>query len=163
WALKYPWEGAAARDVANEILDDIIASARQHGRVLPGVVQSLNMLREHDFKIGLASSSPLRMIEELVSHFGLTDYFDCIVSADAVAFGKPHPGVFLYAAEQLNAAPHQCLVFEDSMNGVIAAKSARMKVIAVPDRLHYDDPRFLLADMKLSSLEELDIEVMSSF
>src|SRR5690606_29822710 len=123
---------------------------------------SLNTFREHDFKIGLASSSPFRMIEELITHFGLTDYFDCIVSADSVAFGKPHPGVFLYAAQQLNAAPHQCLVLEDSMNGVIAAKSARMNVIAIPDTLHFDDPRFSLADIKLRSLEELKMSTIHS-
>ncbi len=162
WALKYPWKGAAAHDVADEILGDIIASAKQYGSVLPGVMQSLHIFREEGFRIGLASSSPSRMIEELITHFGLSSYFDIITSADAVAFGKPHPGVFLHAAQQLNVSPLQCLVLEDSLNGVIAAKSARMKVIAIPHALHFDDPRFLLADMKLRSLEYLDMEVIYS-
>lgn len=154
WAVKYPWKGASPEAVAEEILDDIIASAKQHGSVLPGVIDSLHLFRDQGFKIGLASSSPSRMIGELIHHFGLTHYFDCMISADTVELGKPHPGVFLYAAQQLQASPLQCLVFEDSINGVIAAKSARMKVVAVPDQFHFEDPRFSLADLKIASLRE---------
>lgn len=162
WALHYPWQGKSAHDVAEEILDDIIALSKQNGRVMPGVLQLLDLLEANGFKIGLASSSPLRMIEELVTHFGIRDRFDCITSADAVEWGKPHPAVFLHCAENLGSKMHECLVLEDSVNGVIAGKAARMKVIAVPDDIHFDDPRFAIADRKLRTLEAIDLELIES-
>lgn len=160
WSIHYPWQGKSSKEVAEEILDEIIAASRDHASVLRGVVQSLTLLREKGYKTGLASSSPARMIQELVNHFGLTPYFDEITSADAVDLGKPHPAVFLHCAEKLGVRPTQCVVLEDSVNGMIAGKAARMKVIVVPDDLHFDDPRFALADAKLKSLEDLDIDLL---
>ncbi len=157
WAIHYPWEGKSSKEVAEEILDDIIATSKQSGTVLKGVEQALQLLKKHNYKIGLASSSPKHMIDALVNHFGLTDYFDCITSADVVELGKPHPAVFLHCASTLGSKPNECLVLEDSVNGMIAGKAARMKVIVVPDELHFDDPRFSLADAKLKSLEDFDL------
>ncbi len=162
WATHYPWKGKSARAVADEILDDIIASSRESGMVLRGVEKTLKLLQKNKFKIGLASSSPQHMIDVLVDHFGLTKYFNCITSADAVELGKPHPAVFLHCAAQLNSRPNECLVLEDSINGMIAGKAARMKVIVVPDELHFDDPRFSLADAKLSSMEDFSLELINS-
>ena len=162
WSARYPWEGRGHREVAEEILDDIIETSLQQGSVLRGVTDSLKLLRENGFRIGLASSSPLRMIETLVNHFGLAPYFDCMTSADAVELGKPHPAVFLHCAGQLGAKPGECLVLEDSVNGMIAGKAALMKVIVVPDSVHFDDPRFALADRKLASLEQLDLDILRS-
>eukprot|EP01030_Chromulinospumella_sphaerica_P018213 gene18213-biopygen16098 len=103
------------------------------------------------------------MVSELVDHFGLTKYFDEITSADVVALGKPHPAVFLHCAAILGSRPTHCLVLEDSVNGMIAGKAARMKVIVIPDEIHFDDPRFTLADAKLKSMEDLDLEMIKSF
>lgn len=160
WYVKYPWHGKKHEEVAEDILDDIIASSRTNASVLKGVIPALEMLRLHDYKIGLASSSPMRMIDALVTHFGIKEYFDCITSADAVALGKPHPAVFLHCATTLNSKPIECLVLEDSVNGVIAGKAARMKVVAIPDALHFDDPRFSIADAKLSSMEDFDLDFL---
>ncbi len=163
WSIKYPWQGAAHDRVAEEILDDIIEASRQKGKVLSGVVKALELLKENGYKIGLASSSPTRMIHTLVAHFGIQDYFDCITSADEVALGKPHPAVFLKCAEQLGSKPIACVALEDSVNGVIAGKAARMKVIAIPDVLHFDDPRFSIADAKLSSMEDFELEMLRAW
>jgi len=76
-----------------------------------------------------------------------------------VEMGKPHPAVFLHCAASLGSTFNECLVLEDSVNGMIAGKAARMKVIVVPDELHFDDPRFSLADMKLRSLEDFDLSL----
>lgn len=160
WARHYPWEGCTPQVVAEEILDDIIALSKEHGGIMRGVLPLLDMLDKHDMKIGLATSSPTRMVAALVEHFGIAKRFHCITSADAVEMGKPHPAVFLHCAKSLGSQPHECLVLEDSVNGAIAGKAARMKVIAVPDELHWDDPRFSIADMKLKSLEDLDEEVL---
>lgn len=160
WAVKYPWEGSTAKEVAEEILDEIIAMSKSRATVLNGVKHSLELLRKSRFKIGLASSSPQRMIEALVDHFGIKQDFDCITSADVVELGKPHPAVFLHCAAELGSSPMQCVVLEDSVNGMIAGKAARMKVIVVPDELHFDDPRFTVADAKLKSLEDFDLDML---
>ena len=161
WAIHYPWQGSSAKEVADEILDDIIASSKKSATILRGVEKALILLRKHHFKIGLASSSPGHMIEALVEHFDLKKYFDVITSADAVEMGKPHPAVFLHCAALLGAKPNECLVLEDSVNGMIAGKAARMKVIVVPDELHFDDPRFSLADGKLRSMNDFDLGVIN--
>lgn len=160
WATHYPWEGKTSKEVADEILDDIIASSKKDGTVLKGVLQALQLLRKHKYKIGLASSSPAHMIDALVDHFDIRKYFDEITSADAVELGKPHPAVFMHCAAALGSKPTECLVLEDSVNGMIAGKAARMKVIVVPDELHFDDPRFALADAKLKSLEDFDLDMI---
>lgn len=160
WSVKYPWQGSTSAVVAEEILDDIISLSKESGRVMPGVLRLLDLLDAEGYKIGLASSSPQRMIEALVDHFGIRERFHCISSADAVAYGKPHPAVFLHCAEGLKASPLECVVLEDSVNGMVAGKAARMKVIAVPDELHFDDPRFALADLKLRSLEDIDTDTL---
>lgn len=160
WLVRYPWQGSTAATVAEEILDDIIDTSKKHGSVLKGVMQTLELLKKHKFKIGLASSSPKRMIEALVDHFDITHWFDCITSADVVELGKPHPAVFLHCAQSLGSKPINCVVLEDSVNGMIAGKAARMKVIVVPDELHFDDPRFALADAKLRSLEDFDLDML---
>lgn len=160
WAIKFPWQGSTPVEVADEILDDIIATSKEKGSVLRGVKKALQLLKERNYKIGLASSSPLRMINELVTHFDIEHYFEVITSADAAELGKPHPAVFLDCATALGSSPLQCAVLEDSVNGMIAGKAARMKVIVVPDAIHFDDPRFSLADAKLSSMEDFDLDVL---
>ncbi len=162
WAVKYPWEGSSPVKVADDILDDVIATAKKKGAILTGVLESLELFKREGFKIGLASSSTTRMIDELITHFDIKKHFDAVVSADTVELGKPHPAVFLSCARQLKSSPLECVVFEDSVNGVVAGKAARMKVIAVPDELHYDKPQFAIADKKLISMKEVDLEVLMS-
>lgn len=161
WSVKFPWEGSSPVEVADEILDDIITTSKEKGSVLKGVKKALALLKAHHYKIGLASSSPYRMIDELVSHFDIKHYFEAIHSADRAELGKPHPAVFLDCAAELGASPLQCAVLEDSVNGMIAGKAARMKVIVVPDALHFDDPRFALADAKLGSMEDFDLGMLN--
>jgi sugar-phosphatase len=156
WSRHYPWEGSTPEQVAEEILDDIIALSKEQGGIMRGVVQLLDILDKHGMKVGLATSSPTRMVTALLEHFDIAGRFHCVTSADAVQYGKPHPAVFLHCAQNLGSMPHECLVLEDSVNGAIAGKAARMKVIAVPDELHFDDPRFSIADLRLRSLEDLD-------
>jgi sugar-phosphatase len=156
WSRNYPWQGSSPEEVAEEILDDIIALSKEQGRIMEGVVTLLDLLDKLGMKIGLATSSPTRMMHALLEHFGIAERFHCVTSADAVQYGKPHPAVFLHCAQSLGSAHHECLVLEDSVNGAISGKAARMKVIAVPDELHFDDPRFSIADLKLSSLKHLD-------
>lgn len=158
WAIKYPWKGASVEQIAEEIIDDIISLSKAEGRVMPGVLPLLKTLKHQGYKLGVATSSPTRMLQELIDFFELKSYFIELSSADTVGFGKPHPAVFLHCAAQMKSEALNCLVFEDSFNGIIAAKAARMRVIAVPDELHFNEPRFAAADKKIRSLEEVNVE-----
>ncbi len=159
WAVKYPWDGASVFAVAEEIIDDIIALSKAESSVMPGVIPLIEKLQKAGYKMGVATSSPQRMMDELITFFDLKKYFTQLSSADAVGYGKPHPAVFLHCAEHLQSNPLQCIVLEDSFNGIIAGKAARMKVIAVPDAAHFHDARFAIADKKYHSLEEADLEI----
>jgi HAD superfamily hydrolase (TIGR01509 family) len=156
WEMHYPWEGESVDTITNEIIEHIIALSIVEGRVMPGAIALLDYLNEQGYKIGLATSSPTKMMQALINHYGLSHYFHVMTSADEVPYGKPHPAVFLKCAEHLNANVLKTLVLEDSFNGIIAGKAARMKVIAIPDAHHIKDDRFLAADKIISSLEEFD-------
>jgi mannitol-1-/sugar-/sorbitol-6-/2-deoxyglucose-6-phosphatase len=107
--------------------------------------------------IALASSSPTLIIEAALDRLGLASAFDVVQSAETEPYGKPHPGIFLRTAERLRVSPLACTVLEDSMNGVIAAKAARMRCIAIPPE---PDPRFAVADAVVASLDDVTEPVL---
>jgi sugar-phosphatase len=160
WARHFPWEGASPEQVADDIIDDVILRSKREGRILPGVEKLLEALGERGVTIGLASSSTRRMIDALVTHFGLYHLFHAVTSGDEVERAKPHPEIFLKCAVALGAQDYETAVLEDSLNGCIAGKAARMKVVAVPDAQHFEDPRFAIADLRVRSLEQLDVDML---
>lgn len=97
----------------------------------PGVLDILNDVQEKRFKIALASSSSHRFINVVLNRFNLNKYFEIVISADDLkGKGKPYPDIFLETARKLGVEPKDCLVIEDSKNGIIAAKRAGMFCIA---------------------------------
>jgi sugar-phosphatase len=89
----------------------------------------------------------------------IADAFDAVHSAEDEEFGKPHPAVYLSCANSLGVAPQKCVVIEDSHNGLLSAKAARMKTILVPEKIHQPHPYAVLGDAEFGSL----IEVQSFF
>ena len=163
WKERFGWTSKiSSDDMAEEIVDDIIARSIRSGRVMPGILQILEQLKHHNIKIGVATSSPARMMNTLIEHFGLMSYFQACVSADETNIGKPHPAVFIKCAEALNEKPWHCIAFEDSINGMVAAKAARMKVVVVPELGKLHKPEFGLADLVLSSMEEMNYDLFKS-
>ncbi len=148
-----PWTSPSVEEVTAKIIDRTIALIRARAAAKPGVPHAITICREAGLRLLVVSSSPTRLIEAALERLAVRDHFEGIVSAEHEPYGKPHPGVFLRAASLLGVSPLDCLVLEDSLNGVIAAKAARMTCIAVPER---PDPRFALADLVLPSLEALD-------
>ncbi|WNJ95098.1 hexitol phosphatase HxpB [Vibrio ruber] len=139
--------------LAEEILHKLIVQVREHGRSLPGVHQLLNALKQAGYRIGLATSSGPEIIQAVLQRLEIKDYFSQICSAENEDYGKPHPAVYLSAARQLDVVPDACLVIEDSVTGMIAAKAASMTTFVVNE--HNSDPRFTLADQCFTSLEEI--------
>lgn len=121
--------------------------------VLPGVEQYLRDGKAMGLKMGVASSSSRQWVVGHLDRLGLLDYFDCVVTSDDVERTKPDPALFKLALRRLDVEAKDAVVFEDSPNGVLAAKKAGIFVIAVPNeltrRLNIDH-----ADMHLNSLAE---------
>jgi sugar-phosphatase len=117
-------------------------------------MEILEFFKNKSLRLALASSSPMLLIDTFLEKFHLQKYFEVKHSAEFEEYGKPHPGVYINTARMLNVHPSACLAFEDSFNGVLAAKSAMMKAVAVPDEYHFPDKRFAIADLKIKSLEE---------
>lgn len=112
-------------------------------------------MKEEGYKIGLASSGNMSDIENNLSKHGLKKYFDVIASGEEVEFGKPSPDVFLLAAERLNISPKDCLVLEDSKNGIIAAQKAGMKSIMVPDIMSPDKDIMSITEIIVKNLYDV--------
>lgn len=101
------------------------------GEIIPieGITETVKKLFEKEYRLAVASSSPIDVIELVVKKLGIDNCFEVLVSGDYVKNSKPAPDIFLYAADKLKVKPHECVVIEDSYNGVHGAKKAGMKVI----------------------------------
>jgi mannitol-1-/sugar-/sorbitol-6-/2-deoxyglucose-6-phosphatase len=157
WHERHPWEGRSLKEVEEEILDAVEDLVNSQGQAMAGVTEVLELFRRQHFRIALASSSSLRLITCVLHKLGIRELFAVVHSAEFEEYGKPHPAIFLSTARQLGLAPTQCLVFEDSFNGLIAAKAARMKTVAVPEGEAYGQTRYDFADLILRSLVEFNL------
>jgi HAD superfamily hydrolase (TIGR01509 family) len=157
WYAQYPWSGPSTDDVVDLLLGRVGELVETEGRLLPGALWALDETGKRG-PLALASSTPMALIVRCLKHFELLDRFSSIHSAEFESYGKPHPAVFLTAAASLSVAPSDCLALEDSAAGVLAAKAARMTVVAVPTHDDRDHREFSLADLVLDSLEDLRSE-----
>lgn len=141
--------------IAAQIIQRVNEEIKRERPIMPGVGHALNLCQRAGLKIGLASASPMSMIRTVVSLFELHPYFITLSSAELLPYSKPHPQVYLNAATALNVDPLHCLAIEDSQNGLIAAKAARMRVISVPAAEQAHLPAWQLADHCLHTLNDL--------
>lgn len=164
WADTRGWPdptgpGRSPADVTARIVAEMANLIRTRGKPLPGLSQAIALCKANGVRLAVASSSPRVLIDAALVALGLSDTFEVIASGGDEVFGKPHPATYLTAAARLGVAPTRCLAIEDSINGVLSAKAARMKVVAVP----MVDPSgrpldrgFGIADIVLRSLEDFD-------
>ncbi|MGP1939466.1 MAG: hexitol phosphatase HxpB [Arsenophonus sp. ET-DL9-MAG3] len=158
WHLASPWQGSSLEDVEKKIINRVIQLIEEQQPLLPGVKHALQLCKNHNLKIGLASASPKHMLKKILAMFNIYDYFSVVISAASLQYSKPHPEVYLQAAKLLSIDPINCVAFEDSFHGMIAVKAARMRSIVVPAKNDFTDLRWTLADIKLNTLTELTIE-----
>ncbi|HEY4712445.1 MAG TPA: HAD-IA family hydrolase [Dehalococcoidia bacterium] len=121
----------------------------------PGVVRLLNAIKKGNFKLGLVSSAPKENIDLVLRELDLEGIFDCVVFGQEVSESKPSPQIYLLAAKKLGATPNDCVVIEDSPLGVKAARTARMKCLAVANT--HPRQRLEEADKIVDSLENMDL------
>lgn len=153
WHRQFPWQNKTTEQVATEVLETVKAKIMAEGAAMEGVHAVLELLRNKGIRLALASSSPLDIIESVVQKLEIASFFEFLLSAENEEYGKPHPAVYLSAAKRLSVPPHNCIAFEDSLNGIISAKAARMKAVAVPEPHNLNNTRFDVADLKIASLQ----------
>ena len=150
----HPWTGKSSFQVYKEILETMQKFIFEKADLQEGFLDVLQMFVDKKFPIAVASSSPLKLITTALKKFHLFEFFKIISSADNEEFGKPHPALYLGAAKKMGIDPVNCLAFEDSFNGAISAKAARMKLVTVPDKHNFSSTRFDFADLKIPSLKD---------
>lgn len=155
WFAQQPWNGPSRQEVTERIIRRAITLVEETRPLLPGVKEAVALCKEQGLLVGLASASPLHMLEKVLTMFDLRDSFDALASAEKLPYSKPHPQVYLDCAAKLGVDPLTCVALEDSVNGMVASKAARMRSIVVPAKEDQHDPRFALANVKLTSLAEL--------
>jgi HAD superfamily hydrolase (TIGR01509 family) len=150
-----------AAEVTDLVIARMVARYGVRPPLLPGAVEAVRRVAER-WPLGLASSSPRRLIDAVLDRAGLTALFAVTVSTEEVARGKPAPDVYLTAAERLGAAPARCAAVEDSSNGLRSAAAAGMRVIAVPRPEFPPEPDALAAAARtLDSLDQLTAEALA--
>ena len=130
-------------------------AVRQNIRPLPGAIELIKSLGQHGYKLALASSAPLENIKLVTKGLGIDNYFDTIVSGKDVTEGKPSPQGFLLAAQRLVVEPENCIVTEDAIAGITAAKRAGMHCLAVTNT--HPRPSLTEADLVVDTLEAVTV------
>ena len=160
WFVRTPWTGKSKAAVVSAIATRVAELITAHAEPLPGVPDALAFFKVRGLPIAICSSSPMPVIDAALAKLQLTGRMRAVISAEGESHGKPHPAVYLTTAAKLGVAPESCLALEDSMNGCIAAKAARMKVVAVPEA-HAEHARFSFCDATLHSLKALDEQLFT--
>jgi beta-phosphoglucomutase family hydrolase len=130
-------------------------SVREKIKPLPGSISLIESLAEHGFKMAIASSAPMENIKLILNSLGISKFFQAIVSGKEVPEGKPSPQGFLLAAQRLGVKPENCMVIEDAVAGVAAAKRAGMYCLAVTNT--HPKEKLAEADLVIDTLEAVSV------
>jgi 16S rRNA pseudouridine516 synthase len=126
--------------------------------LFPSAKTTLEELRQMKLRLAVATSSVSASARPFLERTGIRSFFEVIVTGDEIQRGKPHPDIYLRAAEELGIPPNACLVIEDALSGVAAAKAANMRVAAIPDTRFVDAREYEKeADYVLGSLSEIPV------
>lgn len=145
----------SARELRKAVDLESIQAIEQEG-TMPGVLRILEEAKRKGIKLAVGSSSGRKWVHGHLQRLGIFDDFDTIVTSDDTEHAKPEPDIYLKVLENLNVAPENALVLEDSYNGVLASHRAGIRVIAVPNEVTTGQD-FSLATAILPSLEALNL------
>jgi HAD superfamily hydrolase (TIGR01509 family) len=124
--------------------------------LFPSAKAILEELLQMNLRLAVATSSVSASARPFLDRHGLTKFFDVIITGDEIERGKPEPDIYQRTAEKLDLVSNECLVVEDSLSGIAAAKAAKMRVVAIPDRRFVDPSEYEKeADYLLSELSEI--------
>ena len=154
WYRFKPWNNKSQEEVGREINETVCNIIEEKGVPAEGVHKAINFFNSAGIPKALASSSSMEVIDRVLTKLRLKQEFRVIYSAENEDFGKPHPAVYITTAKKMDVLPVSCLAIEDSLAGLIAAKSARMRTLVIPEESNRGNPRFTIADVRLDSLED---------
>jgi len=147
-------------EINSQVVRRMLEAYRHELPLLPGAVAAVRRAASA-FPLALASSSNREVFEKVLELAGIAGCFQATVSAEEVEHGKPAPDVYLEAARRLGVAPERCTAVEDSHAGIRSAKSAGMRVVAIPNAAFPPDTETVaLADAVIRSLDELTVDVL---
>ncbi len=153
--LKKRWRLTSTIDqLAAERRTILFRLTREKMQLHNGAKELLMFLKRSSVPVGLGTSSERWYIDEIMHKFDLRSYFDVIITSEQVKRGKPHPEVYLTVATKLGVSPAGCLVLEDAVTGVAAARAARMICFTIPSP-YIPKPKFCHAHRILPSLREV--------
>jgi len=153
WFKMFNIDAQYSPDAEKKIIEVVTHKIMHKGRIMPGVHYIFNFFESLNFRIGIASSSPKELIDIVIEMAEIGHQVHAVSSAQELPYGKPHPQVYLDCASLLKTSPEECLCFEDSFNGMIAAKAAKMKCVVVPSSSQSNSKKWGAADLQLSSLQ----------
>jgi HAD superfamily hydrolase (TIGR01509 family) len=164
WSRFLHEEASVADDPATinrDVVARMLEAYRHDLPLLPGAVEAVRRAAAA-FPLGLASSSNREVFEEVLELAGIAGCFRATVSSEEVEHGKPAPDVYLEAARRLGVSPGRCTAVEDSHAGIRSAKSAGMRVVAIPNASYPPDEEALAsADTVVHSLDDVTVEVLA--
>ena len=163
WHKRHPWDVPSQQEVSQQIDEAVIELIRQKGVAKEGVREAVSICEDAGLPVAIASSSPMLLITTVLEKLGIADKIKAVHSAHDEAYGKPHPAVYISTAKALGVQPAHCLTFEDSANGVLSAKAAKLKCIAIPEPESRNDKRFGIADILLHSLLDFTPEMLKNW
>lgn len=163
WYTYKPWSGMSFSEVKQEIYNRVEERIKKEGRPKEGVYEILHFFTQQNLPIGLISTSPLQLIHPVIEKLQLNNTFTLIHSCELEQYAKPHPAVYLTAAQKVKAEPSFCLVFEDSFVGLIAGLAARMKTVSVPDPKYNHETKYNIADLKINALHQFTPQHFDQF
>jgi len=160
WRVRFPWTGPEPAEVESRISTRVANLVATGGRPMPGALDAVARCTRWGLPVGVCSGSSQPVMAAALGRLGLESQVAVWHSAESEPYGKPHPACYLTTAAALGVDPAECLAVEDSFNGAIAAKAARMRVVVVPEAGTRDSPRWGFCDARLDSLEAFDDELL---
>ena len=155
WVNRYEIKHLSAKELEEKVMNLLLELIEKEGKAIEHVYELINYCKINDLKIGLATSSSNALMDAVLKKLKLSQEIDVATSAELMSYGKPHPEVFLTCARKLQVLPSECIVIEDSVNGVISGKAARMMVIAVPDAEYQNANKFAIADYQCRNMKQV--------
>ncbi|MBI3109476.1 HAD family phosphatase [Candidatus Daviesbacteria bacterium] len=128
-------------------------------KLLPGLIKSLKLFKRAGLRLAISTGSPRKYVEAVLNKYGLTKYFDVIVTSEDITRSKPDPQMYLIASDRLELSPAECIVIEDTQAGIQSATAAGCKCIAVPNK-NVTNQDYSKADLVLNSLDKITRDVI---
>ncbi len=156
WWVRRPWTGASPVEVERAVTARVAELISAGGEPMSGARAAVELCGRLSLPVAVCSGSYAVVIEAALERLGIGPSVSVWHSAEWEPLGKPHPGAYLSTAAKLGVEPTACVAVEDSLNGAVSARAARMRVVVVPEPGMLDSPVWGFCDLVLDSLAGFD-------